>query len=80
MQIINEEKFKFQEMIELFNPVEAKSKISYKLVKNLATSPAVKKGIYQALLVINEIVRYMGCDPDKIIIEMARGDEKKREL
>ena len=77
MQIINDDEYKFQEMIMEENVVNNVTKINYDLVGGLATSPATKKGIYQALKVVKEIVDYMGYDPNNIMIEMARSDDKK---
>lgn len=78
MQIINNDEYKFQKMIKENNNYSKSDIINYDLVENLATSPATKKGIYQSLLVIKEIVTYMGCEPENIIIEMARTEEKTK--
>lgn len=78
MQIISSKKYNFQEKIDKLNKIDTSQKISYELVKNLATSPKNKRGIYQALLIVEEIVELMGCDPEAISIEMARGDEEKK--
>ena len=77
MQIITDEKYKFQDMIAEENTEKVSSKLNYSLVDNLSTSPATKRGIWQALKVVEEIVDYMGYEPNAISIEMARGDEKK---
>ncbi len=78
MQILCDEQFQFQKMIDEFNQINTTQKINYELVENLATSPATKKGIYQALKVVEEIVNYMGYDPENIMIEMARNEEEKK--
>lgn len=77
-QIINSRKYKFQEMINSLNNKLEINKVNYELVENLQTSPATKKGIYQALKVVEEIVKYMGSNPKNIMIEMARSDEEKK--
>ncbi|MGN1337829.1 MAG: type II CRISPR RNA-guided endonuclease Cas9 [Candidatus Coprovivens sp.] len=77
MQIINNDEYKFQEMIKLENVIKDTTKINYDLVKGLATSPSTKKGIYQALKVVDEIVDCMGYEPQNIMIEMARNEDKK---
>ena len=78
MQIINNDKYNFQQMIKEHNNVKDNDKLSYEVVEPLATSPATKKGIYQALKIVDEIVKYMGYDPKNIMIEMARGEEEKK--
>lgn len=77
MQIINNDEYNFQKMIQKFNHMENNDKLDYSVVEELTTSPSTKKGIYQSLKVVDEIVNYIGYEPDNIAIEMARGDEKK---
>lgn len=78
MQIITEEKYKFQDMIAEENIKEKIKGLNYKIIEELSTSPATKRGIWQALKVVEELVGYIGYEPDAISIEMARGDEKKQ--
>lgn len=78
MQIISNKKYGFQEQIDQYNSKHHPSKMNYELVKSLVTSPATKKGIYIALKVVEELIDYMGEEPNSIIIEMARGEEKKQ--
>lgn len=77
MQIINDDKYKFDKMIEQFNLVKDTTNLNYSVVANLSTSPSIKKGIYQSLKIVKEIVKYMGYEPENIMIEMARRDENK---
>ena len=77
MQIINDDKYNFQEMIKEFNNKEENKKLNYSIVEELATSPATKRGIYQALKIVEELVDYIGYDPKNISIEMARSEEEK---
>lgn len=78
MQIMFDKDYKFQEKINELNIVNNTEKINYSLVENLATSPATKRGIYQALKVVEELVNYMGYAPTNIMIEMARSEEEKK--
>lgn len=77
MQIINDDEYKFDRLIAEENKVVEQEVLSYDVVSKLATSPANKRGIYQALKVVQELVQYMGYAPKNIMIEMARGNEKK---
>ena len=77
MQIINDDEYGFQKLIAEKNKVKKIQDLSYDVVENLVTSPATKRGIYQALKVVKEITDYMGYEPRNIMVEMARGDEKK---
>ena len=77
MQIINDDEYKFDRLIAKENKVSEQEELSYDVVSKLATSPANKRGIYQALKVVQELVQYMGDAPKNIMVEMARGNEKK---
>lgn len=79
MQILNDKDYQFQQKINQENHIDSTKKINYQLVSELATSPANKRGIFQALKVVEEIVDYMGYEPKSITIEMARGSDKKKE-
>ena len=80
MQIINNDEYNFQKLININNNNKDNiAKVDYELVKNLATSPTTKKGIFQSLKVVEEIINYMGYEPESIMIEMARSDDKKKQ-
>lgn len=69
-------KYGFAESIAQFNALQNPQKLSFdydSLVKNLYVSPAVKRSLWQTLLITREIRKIMGHDPAKIFIEMARG-------
>ena len=78
MQILFNDEYNFQDKIDELNEIDSTKKINYALVESLATSPANKKGIYQALKIIEEIIDYMEFEPKCITLEMARGDSKKQ--
>lgn len=77
MQILFEKEYEIQDRIDEENKIDVSKKINYSLVEDLATSPATKRGIYQALRVVEEVIDYIGYEPESIMIEMARGNEKK---
>ncbi len=79
MQIINDEKYNFESLINKENNISNINKLDYEmLVSPLATSPANKRGIWQALKVLDEIINYMGYEPENIIIETAKSDDIKQ--
>ena len=80
MQIITSDKFGFKEQLEqaLKDVIgEEKKKISYDDIAEIQTSPANKKGIWQAILVVKEITKILKAEPENIYIEFARSDETK---
>lgn len=80
MQIITLDKFGFKEQLEqaLKDVIgEEKKKISYDDIAEIQTSPANKKGIWQAILVVKEITKILKAEPENIYIEFARSDETK---
>ena len=47
-------------------------------VEELYVSPKVKRPIYQAMQIVEELVKVNGCEPKKIFVEVARGEEEKK--
>lgn len=80
MQVLSS-RYTFTETIKELNAdVQGEIReISYdSLVKDLYTSPANKRAIWQTIEIVQEIVDVMKCQPDKIFVEMARGGEKEK--
>jgi len=78
MQIINDKDYGFNKYIEEAT-LEKISRTSVEdIVSGLATSPAVKKGINQALQVVAELVRVNKGVPKKIFLEFARDHEDSK--
>lgn len=79
MQIINNKDFGYLKKIADLLPKEDK-KIKYDDVKNIPTSPANKRAIWQAICVVKEIEKFMKKAPNNIYIEFARNEEQKKTL
>ncbi|WP_264291123.1 type II CRISPR RNA-guided endonuclease Cas9 [Staphylococcus simulans] len=75
MEIITDKTLGFDCFIKNSNKVK-NAKISYKDVAELRTSPALKKGIWNAIKMVREISNLFGA-PEKIIIEFATEDQAK---
>lgn len=75
MEIIKDKTLGFDQFIKNNNKVK-NSKISYKDVAELRTSPALKKGIWNAIKMVREITSLLG-EPEKIVIEFATEDQVK---
>lgn len=56
-----------------------KDDIIYQDVENLYCSPAVKRGIWQTILVIKDVIKTMRQKPSKIFVEVTRHDDEKGE-
>lgn len=79
MEIINSDKYDFKEIIDDANTNLSSNRFNIEDVKKLAGSPALKKGIWQSLQIIEEITKFMKHRPKNIYIEFAREEgEKKR--
>lgn len=79
MQIINNKKLGFKEKIEDENKIDKELKINYKsLVQDLQGSPAIKRGIWQSIKIVEEIIRIKGYHPENIFIEFAREDQESK--
>lgn len=73
-------RFTFTEEIERENNKVAEKieKISYEeLVDTMYVSPITKRAIWQSIQISEEIKKVMGCPPEKIFVEMARGGGEK---
>ena len=80
MQLLSKE-YTFQDVIDEYNASsvgEIKSVDYDSLVRDLYTSPANKRAIWQTIQITEEIKKVMKSAPDKIFIEMARGEEKEK--
>ncbi|WP_286669517.1 type II CRISPR RNA-guided endonuclease Cas9 [Thomasclavelia cocleata] len=78
MQIISDDKLGYKKIIDEKNCFETDKKFNYDEIKNLAGSPAIKKGIWQALQIIEEITKYMKHQPKNVYIEFAREEGVKK--
>lgn len=81
MQLLSKE-YTFQDVIDEYNALsvgEIKSVDYDSLVRDLYTSPANKRAIWQTIQITEEIKKVMKGAPDKIFIEMARGEEKEKQ-
>src|SRR5699024_11340126 len=76
MEILHEEKYDLKERIAKQNQAVDKHgiKIRYKDILELHGSPAIKKGIWQAILIVEELVDIYG-EPEHIMLEFAREDQ-----
>ena len=77
MQIITSKKYEFAKQIEEYNEDNTMTDITIEDISRLHGSPAIKKGIWQTVKVMNELVQIMGHEPDNIFIEFARGEDDK---
>lgn len=77
MQLISSDKLDFKKQIEDANQYKD-TEVTYEIIKKLAGSPAIKRGIWRAVRIINEIVDLQGCPPEAIYLEMARNKEESR--
>lgn len=76
-RIITDKKYNFYSHIA--NAITLKNnKITYEDIQELAGSPALKRGIWQAVKIVDEIVDLMGHEPQNIFLESAREEQTKK--
>lgn len=78
MQIINSDEYTFKEEIEKVSLFEKKEKLTYEDVDKIYGSPAIKRGVWQSIQIIQEIEKVMKNKPKNIFIEFARSDEASK--
>lgn len=76
MEIIHNDKYNFDEQIKEFNTNENDEKSQLDMVKELHVSPALKRGIWNSLKVVRELIQFMKHEPKYIFIEFTREDKK----
>ena len=80
MQLLsNEHHYGFIRKIKAFNQelTSAPSDISYDYVDKMYIAPSVKRTIWQTLLIVKELKKIIGHDPERIFLEMPRGEKDK---
>lgn len=76
MQIINKDE-KIKQIIDDNRPRYDGTKDLLDVIQDMHTSPANRRGIWQTMKAIEEIIEYMGEKPQQIYIEFAREDDPK---
>ena len=76
MRIINKDA-KIKQIIDDNRPIYDGTKDLLEVIQDMYTSPANRRGIWQTMKVIEEIIEYMGEKPRHIYIEFAREDDFK---
>lgn len=74
MQLINDDNLTFKDEITKAQVIGDGEDL-HQVVQELAGSPAIKKGIFQSLKIVDELVKVMGYDPEQIVVEMARENQ-----
>lgn len=82
IQILKEEPLNLMEILVKFEfdalnvKKEDKEKIYYDDIEQLYCSPAVKRGTWQSVKIIEEIQKIIGYKPEKIFVEVTREEDK----
>lgn len=71
MQVLSD-RYLFVGRIEEENGNDSSKNISYQLIEELYVSPAVKRQIWQTLLIVKEVNKIMQNPPKRVFVEMAR--------
>ena len=75
MQLINDDSLSFKE--ELANELAlAGNQSLLEVVEALPGSPSIKKGIWQTLKIVEELIEIIGYNPKNIVVEMARENQR----
>ncbi len=74
--ILNADEYTLRDVLNQ-KTIKTLTDLTYDEVNELYCSPAVKRGVWQAIKIIKEITQLQGCAPEKIFIEVTRHDEEK---
>lgn len=80
MEILNNSKYEFNEIITKLNATEKLGKITLSDIEDSSLSPIVKRSMNQTIKILNELKRILKRDPDKVFVEVNREatDPKKK--
>ncbi len=78
LQILLSKKYSFTAEINAYNSLGKKENLSYQMIEELYVSPAVKRQIWQTLLIVKEIEKIMGGKPKRVFVEMAREKQESK--
>lgn len=78
-EIIFDANYDFGRLIDEENSGESKD-VTYADVENLYVSPAVRRGIWQSLQMLDEYVSALGKVPDKIFVEVTRENKNDKTI
>lgn len=73
------ENFSFAKEIKELRNASLSDSLTYKDLDSFYLSPAVKKMTWKAKKLIDELIKTIGYKPEKIFIEMARGEDEIKE-
>ena len=73
-QVLFSKKYTFREQVEASLSISKKT-ISMEDIQKLSGSPALKRGIWQTVKIIQEIEKVMKCPPQNIHIKFSRNDK-----
>lgn len=69
----------FNKAVDEYNSVRRpeSTSVSYHDVEALYCSPAVKRSVWQTMKIVNELAKNLGHKPEKIFLEVTRGEDEK---
>lgn len=79
IELINSDEFTFKDVLEdvRTKTVADYTRLSYEDLNEFYFSAPVKRMVWQTISLVEEIVQIMGCEPERIFVEMTRSDEER---
>lgn len=75
ISILKNDNYNFEDKIQDYNLDKNQTSTPQDMVDNLQTSPALKRGIWQSISIVQELVKFMRHAPEHIFIEFTREDD-----
>lgn len=72
ISVLKADKYNFEDKIQNYNLDKNQNLTPRDMVDNLQTSPALKRGIWQSIILVQEIVKFMHHAPEHIFLEFTR--------
>lgn len=78
MELLTAHSSPYAKLIQEENKQEMKNEISYEMIEDLYVAPAVKRQIWKAVQITQEITKAMGHPPKRVFVEMAREHQESK--
>jgi len=75
ISVLKNDKYSFEDEIQKLNLDKNQALKPQDMVNDLQTSPALKRGIWQSIAIVQELVKFMGHAPKHVFIEFTREND-----
>lgn len=75
ISVLKNDNYHFEDKLQEYNLGQNQNSTPKEMVDEIQTSPALKRGIWQSIALVQELVKFMGHAPEHIFLEFTREDD-----